>query len=250
MNIEIQKDTISAIQQNIDLITKQLAVVIENTDAFKDGFSTFFTYSSLAASIVTVLGISAVFIKISKQSISNRRQKKIILDLLRHLMVNNAILEVICYNLKKTDSMVPLEGTLERFSTLEDDMNLGKFSTRAKNYEKLHNISLLIRNYNSIVCNADKHLHEKDYPEELLDKELNEIFRRSERISGKLLELSKEMHIFPVTVKGFSNYTRTKYFVEEQSLYIEDKRCRYYDNIDLGDVYDCLINDHSKKLLY
>ena len=62
-----------------------------------------------------------------------------------------------------------MEGTLERFATLDDDMNLGKFSAQAKNYEKLHNLSLLVRNYNSVVCNADKHLHDKDYPKELMD---------------------------------------------------------------------------------
>lgn len=52
MLYQIQIDTLS---QQISHITSQLNNVIENTDSFKDGFSTFFTYSSLAASIVTVL---------------------------------------------------------------------------------------------------------------------------------------------------------------------------------------------------
>ena len=269
------------INKQINHIIAQLQSVIDNTDAFKDGFSTFFTYSSLAASIVTVLGVLAVFIEISKRSVSNRRQKKIVLDLLRHMMVNNAILEIICKKRSGRNPRVPVEGTLERFATLEDDMNLGKFSARAKNYEKLHDLSLLIRNYNSVVCIADKHLHDKDYPNDLMERELNEIFKRSRKISEMLLNISKEMHWFPLTTKDFAKYARNKYLVQEEfklcslikkdskffwkrlfkksqakeqgkkyAFYIKFKRCDYYNKLKMGDVYDRLIDDHSSNLIY
>lgn len=278
MLYQIQIDTIS---QQISHITSQLNSVIENTDSFKDGFSTFFTYSSLAASIVTVLGVLVVFIEISKRSVSNNRQKKIILDLLRHMMVNNAILEIVCKKRSERNPSIPVEGTLERFATLDDDMNLGKFSSQAKNYEKLHNLSLLVRNYNSVVCFADKHLHDRDYPKQLMEKELNEIFKRSILISDKLLDISKEMHLFPLTIKDFSNYARSNYpgkekfrlrcLIKKESrffwkkllkkdsakeqtsrykFYIKVKRCDYYAKLDMGDVYDRLIDDRSRKLLY
>lgn len=272
---------IDSLNQQINHIIAQLESVIENTDSFQDGFSTFFTYSSLIASIVTILGVFAVFVEISKRSVSNRRQKKIVLDLLRHMMVNNAILEIICKKRSGLNPSIPVEGTLERFATLDDDMNLGKFSARAKNYEKLHNLSLLIRNYNSVVCVADKHLHDKDYPNTLMEKELNEIFKRSVKISEKLLKISKEMHLFPLTTKDFSKYARDKYLdiekfrlcnlikkdskffwkrlfkkgrTKEQkkkyAFYIKVKRCDYYNKLKMGDVYDRLIDDHYRNLIY
>lgn len=280
MDTIIQIDTIQIVE-TIDRLSGQLNLIVENTDSFKDGFSTFFTYSSLAASIVTVLGVLAVFIEISKRSVSNRRQKKIILDLLRHMMVNNAILEIVCKKKSERNPSIPVEGTLERFATLDDDMNLGKFSAQAKNYEKLHNLSLLVRNYNSVVFHADKHLHDKDYPNKLMEKELNEIFKRSTRISDKLLGISKEMHLFPLTTKDFSKYVRSKYLSKEQfklrclinkesrffwkklfkkgtserlkskyAFYIKVKRCDYYNKLNMGDVYDRLIDNHSRNLLY
>lgn len=280
MDTIIPIDTLRVIEK-IEGFSEQLNQIVENTDAFKDGFSTFFTYSSLAASLVTVLGVLAVFIEISKRSVSNRRQKKIILDLLRHMMVNNAILEIVCERRSGLNPSIPAEGTLERFATLDDDMNLCKFSAQAKNYEKLHNLSLLVRNYNSVVCHADKHLHDKNYPDNLMEKELNEIFKRSTRISDKLLEISKEMHLFPLTTKDFSRYVRSKYLDNEQfklrclikkesrffwkklfkkrsfkkleskySFYIKVKRCDYYDDLNVGDVYDRLIDNHSRNLLY
>ncbi len=280
MDTIIPTDTLRVIEK-IEGFSEQLNQIVENTDAFKDGFSTFFTYSSLAASLVTVLGVLAVFIEISKRSVSNRRQKKIILDLLRHMMVNNAILEIVCERRSGLNPSIPAEGTLERFATLDDDMNLCKFSAQAKNYEKLHNLSLLVRNYNSVVCHADKHLHDKNYPDNLMEKELNEIFKRSTRISDKLLEISKEMHLFPLTTKDFSRYVRSKYLDNEQfklrclikkesrffwkklfkkrsfkkleskySFYIKVKRCDYYDDLNVGDVYDRLIDNHSRNLLY
>ena len=197
------------------------------------------------------------------------------------MMVNNAILEIIWKKKSGRNPSIPVEGTLERFATLDDDMNLGKFSSQAKNYEKLHNISLLVRNYNSVVCLADKHLHDKDYPNRLMEKELNEIFKRSTRISDKLLEISKDMHLFPLTKKDFAYYARSKYLDKEQfkmrclidkesrffwkkllkkdsskelksryAFYIKIKRCDYYDKLKMGDVYDHLIDDRSRKLLY
>lgn len=278
MNPTIQIDTLHVVEK-IDSLSKQLNQIIDNTNAFKDGFSTFFTYSSLAASIVTVFGVAAVFIRISNRSISNRRQKKIILDLLRHIMVNNAILEIILKKRAGKNGSIPVEGTLERFATLEDDMDLGKFSGRAKNYEKLHNVSLLIRNYNSIVCYADKHMHNKEYPNKLLEKELNDIFKRSKAISDELLKLSKEMHLFPITNKDFAKYVKAKYSGNEifcmrslfkkdskfywknlgkehkvhrpkYAFYIRDKRCHDYDKINLGDIYNSIIDDFSRRLLY
>ena len=228
-------------------LSEQLNHISEYTNDFNDTFSTIFTISSLIASLVTIGGITAIFFKIYKSSISTKKQKKIIIDLLRHLMVNNAILEYILDNMKNK-GIVPVEGTLARFATLEDDMDLGKFSERSSNYEMLHNISLHIRNYNSIASYADTHMHQTRYPGPLLEKELNDIFKRSKKISDELLELSKKIHNSPVTKKSFAEYAKEKY--NEKAPVSSRIMYGYYKDFGLAGIYEFLIDEKSKNLLY
>lgn len=114
------------------------------------------------------------------------------LDLIRHFLVNNAIIEIIR---SKTEDMPdtyhPIEGVLSRFATLDSDTDLARFAVNEFNYEKIHNLSLKIRNYNNYVTILDKHLCDSSYPRETKSLELADVFRRSVDISQKLFELCK-----------------------------------------------------------
>ena len=174
---------------------------------------------------------------------------------MRHLMVNNAILEIIFHRYDFITTK-PLEGTLKRFATLEDDVNLGLLSLCARKYAKLHNISFKIRNYNSVVCLADKHMHTDNYSKVLITAELNNIFKRAEDLSRKLIELSKDMgHLFPINEKKFAKYATDRYLKDDKSKKKQNfnhkvsVKCNYYKEIGMKDVYDFLIYDHRNKVL-
>lgn len=253
-------DSLLTLEQKVDYLGHKLDSVSVNTDSFGNDFSSFVTILSIVASIVTIIGLLALFMDISKRNISKRMQKNIILDLLRHFMVNNAILESIWIHRKQKNPQTPIEGTLCRFAALEGDTDLGRFSVKAKYYEKLHNICLSLRNYNSVVCMADKHLHDSNYPQRVLDKELDSIVERSIELTIKLVELSKYIHCFKITEASFAKYVKKRYLKNESDSQqdtkpkykhiIAKKKCNYYDEIHLDNVYNYLINRHWDRIIY
>jgi len=253
-------DSLQTLEQKVNYLGHKLDSVSLNTDSFGNNFSSFVTILSIVASIVTVIGLLALFLDISKRNISKKTQKKIIIDLLRHFMVNNAILESIWRHRKNKTPQIPIEGTLCRFAALEDDTDIGRFSVKAKHYEKLHNICLSLRNYNSVVCMTDKHLHDSNYPQKALDEEIDSIFDRSIYLTKRLLELSKDVHCFKITEASFAQYVENRYLKKvsgskpgnkpKYKHFIKTKQCKYYDEINLGDAYNYLINHHWEKIIY
>lgn len=257
-------DSLQTLEQKVNYLGHKLDSVSLNTDSFGNNFSSFVTILSIVASVVTIIGLLALFLDISKRNISKKTQKKIIIDLLRHFMVNNAILESIWRHRKNKKPQIPIEGTLCRFAALEDDTDIGRFSVKAKYYEKLHNICLSLRNYNSVVCMADKHLHDSNYPQKTLDKELESIFERSIYLTKRLLELSQDVHCFKITEASFAKYVESRYLQKEDGKvsdsqpgsepkykhFIKNKKCDYYNKINLDEAYNYLINHHWEKIIY
>lgn len=187
-------DSLVSEGQKLDYICKTVDTISDNTAAFDGffGFSTINTLFAFGASIVTIAGIGAFFWEYCRRRTTKAWQKKIVLDLIRHFLVNNAIIEIIR---SKTEDMPdtyhPIEGVLSRFATLDSDTDLARFAVNEFNYEKIHNLSLKIRNYNNYVTILDKHLCDSSYPRETKSLELADVFRRSVDISQKLFELCK-----------------------------------------------------------
>lgn len=187
-------DTLVTDDQKLDYICRTVDQISGNTAAFDGifGFSTINTVLALGASIVTIAGILAFFWEYYRRRTSREWQKKIILDLIRHFLVNNAIIEIIRSKSEDMpDTYHPIEGVLGRFATLDSDTDLARFAVNKFNYEKIHNLSLKIRNYNNYVVILDKHLCDSRYPREAKSRELADVFRRSVEISEKLFELCK-----------------------------------------------------------
>ena len=165
---------------------------------------------------------------------------------MRHLMVNSATLESIITNL---GTCKPIEGTLTRFATLENDLELGRFMLRAKSYSHLHNVSLKIRNYNSLAEYADKHMHDPAYPQSKLKEELEALNTRAEDIFKRLIELSESIHRKPLTMEHFVKYVLHRYNTERGRSSKTSLCCNYFDTEDLGLTYDHLIDRQSSKII-
>lgn len=250
-----------AIKANTLELGEKLSNIANNTDSFNTVFTGTYTIVSFVAGIVTVLGIGALFANWINKRMSTKKQTCIILDLMRHFMQNNAILEVVIQEKKK--SKYPIEGTFSRFATLDKDTDIGRLSVSANQYEKLHNLSLSIRNYNSIVTLVDKHITDPSYPAKLLDKELHNIKDRSNKICKKLLELSESLHKWRcVTEKDFAEYIQTRYKKDldkiskeitggKRSKYTIKKKINgdYYQDLGVSDYYEMLITKQAQNNL-
>ena len=204
---------IVALEKNIQDLSEKLSSIATNTDSFSTWFTGLFTILSFVATLVTIGGIIALIADYIRKRMSTRKQISIILDLMRHFMENDAIIEVIVQ--EKSGRRYPIEGTLSRFATLDTDTDIGKLSVSADQYERLHNLSLSIRNYNSIVTYVDKHITDPSYPDSLLNLELSNIIDRSNNIRKSLFSVSEKLHKKgKVTEQEFAKYIERRYLQE------------------------------------
>ena len=231
------------ISQKLNSILAQLDDIVSNTSIFgpiDNWFNTFLTWGSAAVTIV-------IAFQIGRRRIYRKTQHNIILDLMRHLMVNSAILENI---IPKIGTSKPIEGTLSRFATLDNDLELSRFHPRARYYKELHNASLKIRNYNLMAAMTDKHMHTPGYPIQQLLEELNSLNERAMYIVLSLLQLSKKMYRRRhLVMDDFVEYILVRY---EQPPYQSSRTnfcCPFFASGKLGATYEHLIEKQSYDLI-
>ncbi len=238
MKYKIPIESLPTIEEKLNYLSGQL-----------DSASSFGSWDNWVTTLVAWFSFIITLIitfQIRKHKITRDTQKKVILDLMRHLMVNSATLESIITNL---GTCKPIEGTLTRFATLENDLELGRFMLRAKSYSHLHNVSLKIRNYNSIAEYADKHMHDPAYPQSKLKEELEALNTRAEDIFKRLIELSESIHRKPLTMEHFVKYVLHRYNTERGRSSKTSLCCNYFDTEDIGLAYDHLIDRQASKLI-
>lgn len=213
---------------------------------------------SALSSIVTIAGAVVIFIYYRKVRISRNCRRKIILDLIRHLFVNSAIVEAIRLKMQLSgDTQRPADGTFLRFSFLEDDTNLGRFSLTSKNFDQIHELNLFMRNYNIASEVAERHFADPSYPVELKKRDLDDLFSRAVSITNRLLGLAKRFDL-KIDKKCMVRYLRNCKCVEKKGIYLTSEtlceplprngfdKHNYYDQVGLTSEFDrCILNRFS-----
>lgn len=176
------------------------------------------------ASVVTILGIITLWISLRKRYINREWRKLMVLDLIRHFFMTNSILEAI--RVKLNNDLRPQEGIIARISTLEEDVNLNRFSTSKRYYEVTHRISERIRNFNSVAIIADKNCADKLYHNDDIRFDIDELTERSVSITEDLIDLC--------------NILRWKYCLYDYDK--KEKRYKPKSFIDKHGLSRCLCN--------
>ena len=146
---------------------------------------------TILGSIVTISGLIMIMIELHKRKVTKSCQAKVILDLIRHFLINNVIMQALYLKIEgKMDKLKPLDGLFDRFAILESDLDFSQFRINDKIYERIHQCSLYLRNYNIAVRNAEKIFKDSNYPEEVKKDILNDIFQRSITLTKDLLKIS------------------------------------------------------------
>ncbi len=246
-----------------DSLFHAVKVVGYNTDSF-GGISGWVTWMSFAASMVTIIGLIMVCFEIYTRGTNIRCQKKIILDMIRHLFTNNAISEVIRLKNSETEENVPLtEGIFQRYCVLDSDIELGQLSYSAKNYEMLHSLRLKLRNYNIAAQAAEKHWTDPNCPVKTKMADLDDILNRSKKITEGFIEFSTSRKL-NICYSTASQYIRDYY--EKRILEWENENKinhnieipnregnrSYYDggHFNLKDIEDVLIRERYSYVKY
>lgn len=245
-------NSINAIKINEEIITEKPKDKASDVSTFRsedyafDGWyntrSTLVSCLTIFASLVSIFGIGSIWWSIKRQRISRNCQKRIIIDLIRHFIVNAAIVDGVKYMMDKK-AMRPEEGVFARLATLDSDMNLERFEINSKNYEKIHNLSLSMRNYNLYVNMVEEHFKQDCIldTKERLYKELQTINKRLCNIVSKLWELQGKTLKHNIAFDDIYSYLEQKYQKDVDK--IDDK-----DIVPLTDIQvPLLINDKMEN---
>lgn len=230
-----------------------LRKISENTDAWGDGLSIMLTVLTILASIVTIISLLGLALELWKRKVSTERQELIIKDLVRHLFVNAAIMEVVRMKMEgQWEKMHPLEGVFSRFCVLDSDLQLGQIRVKDKQYTKLHSLSLFLRNYNIMSQLAEKHFNDPKYDPKEKELELDDLLGRTVRITDEFLELGKiaKLNINNDSIREFitlhyneKKAKRQKSLPDIRLSARTGNRAYYDDKLNLSEIYDFCILD-------
>lgn len=197
--------------------------------------------------------------------VDKKCQRKIFLDLFRHLFTINTHAEAIRVNMKmKRASNILREGILERFCFIDYDLELNNMRFTSKSYERLHSIREKMRNFNSVCMIAERHFTDATCRDEVRFYDLDEIWKRSVELSNDILKYSKNAGI-SLSTDNVSDYVR-EYYTDTDRIpkWIKEGKLNqtatlpnrvlegrsYYDNYDfrLTDIMDYCIRCRIKKV--
>lgn len=240
-------------EEELSKLLQKVNEISENTDAWGGWWTTPLTVLTIFASVATICGLFMIFKEMRMQKASMRRQELIVKDLIRHVLVNAAIMEVIRMKMAGQWGKVhPIEGVFTRFCVLDTDLQLSQIRVKDEQYTKLHSLSLFLRNYNIMSQLAEKHFNDPHFDPKEKELELDELWRRTVRITEEFLELGEvaELKINKECVQKFiiDHYNEKKAKRQKPLPDIQlpprTGDCAYYDcNLDLSDTFDFCILD-------
>lgn len=208
-----------------------------NLEGWNSWLSSIISIIAIIASCATIAGLGSLFFDIRRRKVTTKCQKLVVIDLVRHFAINLAILEGV--KLKMKEDKRPEEGTFMRFATLDSDVDLGRLSVTAANYENIHAASLSIRNFNLETQIVDRHFVEAKTisGNRLLVDDIENIDKRMRDIIKKLWVVQNAM--------GYALVEERigRYFVERYSRYDRFDA----DSAQLKDVVAPLFWEHKKN---
>lgn len=119
----------------------------------------------IGAGIGLISAVAAILsAKFSKQTADNVErvdfeiQNKLLKDLIRHLFRNQVCTIAFAAKTKENPNQYPSDEHILKLKVLADDIHLEKYNSNPVHYDKMHGLSLLLRNYNSEIEITHKHL--------------------------------------------------------------------------------------------
>lgn len=238
--------TITPIPNNsIETISDKVSQIYQNTGLWSGNGQWVITIITILASIATILGSINILRIYREKKVNKDYWRKLIVDLIRHLFINNAIIETIRIKCEgKYNEKHPAEGVFQRFKTLDEDLQLGRFSYNARYYELIHKICIRIRNYNIAAMAAESHFANKDYPEAEKVLALYDIYKRSVDIAADLIELSNKLNC-NLSSSVLNSYMTSKY----GNGYISKEEKRFDSNLVINEIIFCFDKDINEHLI-
>lgn len=153
--------------------------------------------ATVASAVFGALVFYSIKLEFDKNRLSLGCQSSILQDLFRHLYRNKVVLMAMLRDWKEKgyDNVRPSEDILLKTQTLPEDLNFSRFAISNDCYPRMHEIELLLRNYNVVAQTAAEHLKDRNIPIEIKLAEVDQLERRSAGVQEKIAALCPVMGI-------------------------------------------------------
>lgn len=182
----------------IDTLVSQIKLICQHTDC-SSGLPYWTSIMTILASAITIASIVLILIEFIRYRRKKRCNGLILQDFIRHLFVNIGIMDVIRIKMEENgntyDNCYPEEGVFKRMTFLTEDCNFAKYATKSKNYNKIHELELLMRNFNITAEVACTHFLSPAISAEAKKRDLNELTIRAVKLIEKFKNLTKILDI-------------------------------------------------------
>lgn len=117
-------------------------------------------------------------------------QRKLLVDYIRHLYRNEVVIRSLSYMMEeKYDSHYPSEEHLLKLKMPLEALHPEIFTQNSEQYDRVHNLLLLVRNYNTEVEVALTHLCDKRVPREVKIRDMQTLTFKTSYISGRIYDV-------------------------------------------------------------
>lgn len=205
--------------QLLDSLFLSMNTVCEHTST-NLGIASWDKYIAFFAAFVTILAFLVAMYELI--SLWNTRRfykncKKLILeDLIRHLIVNIGIIQVIRIKMKEEgisyNTHYPEEGVFQRFQFLPNDYDFHKLSTSSILINDIHELELFMRNYNITADITRVHFTNPSLDERIKQQDLDNLIQRALQIIDKLYILTNKIHTISIYGEWGHNISTHKTF--------------------------------------
>ena len=243
-NVTEDSLVIKKIEQHSSIIAENTRpLTIADVSTKIDYLAFIIAFIALFMAILSV--IYAVRTYVNTKSLRSVTQKeKILKDIIRHLYRNKVAVINIMRDLKNNTDKFPSEEWLLFLKFSEDDLYLAKFADFFDNFDEMHHLQVIFRNYNIEVDVTLEHLKDKFLNIEIKEKDLN-------NLSNKTNVLANE--IFKLLIKDTLNKTQERESEVKQYLIQQSERRNtfyvpphFFENMFNADDNSILEKDISK----
>lgn len=186
-------DSIALNLDSLGKIVSNTKEIVKNTsyEFWWDGVC-FIGIISLVISLLTVISIVKEF---NKDRIDKECQKLLFHDIIRHLYRNKVCTLAMRAKYSEEPSMgkYPSDEHYLKLKLLPSDIHTEQFYKDAKKFARLHEMDLLLRNYNTEIEVAYNHMLKTDVPEDSKMRDFDMLDYKTGYLTWRIIEVMKEI---------------------------------------------------------
>ena len=186
-------DSIALNLDSLGKIVSNTKEIVKNTsyEFWWDGVC-FIGIISLFISLLTVISIVKEF---NRDRIDKECQKLLFYDIIRHLYRNKVCTLAMRakYNKEPSSSKFPSDEHYLKLKLLPSDIHTEQFYKDAKKFALLHEMDLLLRNYNTEIEVAHNHMLNTDIPEDSKMRDFDTLDYKTGYLTWRIIKVMKEI---------------------------------------------------------